>query len=124
MSTPLNQVTVSDTNLTPIIQIVTWFCLATSLLAFLTHVGIRLYLFRALKIESWLVLLALVRSTGWRFPGTAYDNFYQVFCVVQSIAVLLQTGHGLGKPLHLLSNSDIQSNLKVRLFLAEQGSFS
>jgi hypothetical protein len=63
MSTPLNQVTVSDTNLTPIIQIVTWFCLATSLLAFLTHVGIRFYLFRALKIETWLVLLALVRST-------------------------------------------------------------
>jgi hypothetical protein len=44
----------------------------------------------------------------------------QVFGVAQSIAVLLQTGYGFGKPLDTLSDSDIQSNLRVRLFWSDK----
>lgn len=58
----LNQVIVSDTNRTPIIQILTWLCLVTSLLAFVTHAGIKIYVFRSLKVESWFVLVSLVSS--------------------------------------------------------------
>jgi hypothetical protein len=57
------QVILSDTNRTPIVQIVTWFTLVTSLLAFFTHAGIKFYVFRALTIESWFVLTSLVSST-------------------------------------------------------------
>jgi hypothetical protein len=64
MSETMNQVILSDLNRTPIVQIITWFTLITSLLAFLTHAGIKFYVFRALTIESWLVLAALVSSTS------------------------------------------------------------
>lgn len=60
---PFDQVIITDTNRTPIVQIITWLCLVTSLLAFLTHAGIKLYVFRALKIESWCVLVSLVCET-------------------------------------------------------------
>lgn len=55
-----DQVIISETNRTPIIQIVAWLCLVTSLLAFLTHAGIKFYVFRSLRLESWLVLVSLV----------------------------------------------------------------
>lgn len=58
----MNQVILSDTNRLPIVQIITYFTLVTSLLAFLTHAGIKLYVFRSLRIESWFVLAALVSS--------------------------------------------------------------
>lgn len=63
MSTTMNQVIISDLNRTPIVQILTWFTLVTSLLAFFTHAGIKFYVFRSLTIESWLVLAALVSPT-------------------------------------------------------------
>lgn len=54
------QVIVSEWNRTPIVQIVTWFTLITSLLAFFFHAGIKFYVFRTLTIESWFVLTSLV----------------------------------------------------------------
>jgi hypothetical protein len=60
----VDQVIVTDTNRTPIVQIITWFTLVTSLLAFFTHAGIKFYVFRALTIESWFVLTSLVSTVG------------------------------------------------------------
>ncbi|RYN28882.1 hypothetical protein AA0115_g5560 [Alternaria tenuissima] len=90
----MNQVIISDLNRTPIVQILTWFTLVTSLLAFFTHAGIKFYVFRSLTIESWLVLAALV------------------FCVAQSIAVSLQAHYGFGTPIATLDGYQIESNLK------------
>ncbi|KAF1946276.1 hypothetical protein EJ02DRAFT_394467 [Clathrospora elynae] len=94
MSNPVDQIILSDSNRTPIIQIVTWFTLVTSLLAFLTHAGIKLYVFRSLTTESWLVLTSLV------------------FCIAQSVAVILQAEHGFGKPMATLSEQDLGANFK------------
>ena len=58
----LHQVIISDSNRTPIIQIVVWFCLATAFLALVTHAGIKLFVFRAVKAESVLLLVSLVSS--------------------------------------------------------------
>jgi hypothetical protein len=95
MSETMNQVILSDLNRTPIVQIITWFTLVTSLLAFLTHAGIKFYVFRALTIESWLVLAALI------------------FCVAQSVAVTLQAHYGFGTPMATLSEYQMDLNLKV-----------
>jgi len=54
------QVILSDWNRTPVVQILTWFTLITSTLAFLFHAGIKFYVFRTLTIETWFVLLSLV----------------------------------------------------------------
>jgi hypothetical protein len=75
-----DQVILSDTNLTPIVQIVCWFTLVTSLLAFLTHAGIKFYVFRTLTIESWFVLTSLVsfdpNEISGSFGLTALDSCF------------------------------------------------
>ena len=66
MSKQLHQVIISDSNRTPIIQVVVWFCLVTAFLALVTHAGIKLFVFRAVKAESVLLLVSLVSSkTYW-----------------------------------------------------------
>jgi hypothetical protein len=55
-----DQVFITDVNKTPLIQIITWLALITSVLAFCTHAVIKLYVFRALGLESWLVFVSLV----------------------------------------------------------------
>ncbi|KAF3042759.1 hypothetical protein E8E12_010021 [Didymella heteroderae] len=95
MATHLDQVILSDSNRTPIVQILIWFCLVTSFLAFVTHAGIKLYVFRALRAESGFLLASLV------------------FCITQSVVALVQCGYGFGKPSATLSSDDIQSSLKA-----------
>lgn len=93
MST-MNRVVLSDTNRTPIVQIITYFTLITSVLAFVLHAGIKLYVFRALRIESWFVLVSLI------------------FCLAQSTAVLLQARYGYGTPMLSLSEGNLQAVFK------------
>ena len=57
-----DQVLVSASNRTPVVQIVTWFCLAVSVLAFFSHAGIKIYLVRSITIETGFAFLALVRD--------------------------------------------------------------
>lgn len=64
MATHLDQVILSDSNRTPVVQILIWLCLVTSCLAFITHAGIKLYVFRALRAESGFLLASLV-SLHW-----------------------------------------------------------
>jgi hypothetical protein len=56
----MDQIIASDTNRTPVVQIVTWLCVATSVLAFFTNVGIKIYTSRSLSSESGLLFLSLV----------------------------------------------------------------
>lgn len=90
----MNQIISSELNRTPIVQIVTWFTLVASLLAFCTHAGINFYVFRSLKTETWFVLGSLV------------------FSIAQSIAVSLQTHYGYGTPMASLSDDKIDSIMK------------
>jgi hypothetical protein len=61
-----NQVIVSDTNLTPIVQIITWIALVTSVLAFFTHAGLKLYISNSLSLEIAAGFFALVSSNSKR----------------------------------------------------------
>lgn len=108
---PPNQVIVSDTNRTPIVQIITWIALATSVLAFFAHAGLKLYVSKSLSLEIAAGFLALVSSISkkWR----AENNNSQIFCAAQSIAVSLQAANGFGKPLDSLSPETVQSQFKV-----------
>lgn len=86
MSSPqLQQTVVTDTNLTPIVQIITWLTLTASVAIFLAHAGIYLYITRALSLEICAVFTAVVFSAG------------------QSIAVSVQAADGFGKPFLSLS---------------------
>lgn len=80
MSTVLDQVIVSDLNRTPIVQIVIWLCLVTSLLAFLAHAGIKFYVFRSLRAESGFVLTSLVSSIRnyslWAMRITKFARYF------------------------------------------------
>ncbi|KAH7341189.1 hypothetical protein BKA66DRAFT_577182 [Pyrenochaeta sp. MPI-SDFR-AT-0127] len=88
-------VIVSDTNLTPVVQIITWMALATSVLAFSAHAGLKLYISRLLSLEITVGFFALV------------------FCVAQSLAVSIQAANGFGKPIDTLSRETVQSQFKA-----------
>jgi hypothetical protein len=63
-----SQTIVSDTNRTPVVQIITWMALVISALAVITHAGITYYTSRAVKLDTYLVVLSLVCfvvSAGW-----------------------------------------------------------
>jgi hypothetical protein len=68
----MDQIVVSDSNRTPVVQIVTWLCLVVSILAFFTHAGIKLYASRSLGVETILVFLSLV----WRSSGGVYEAYH------------------------------------------------
>jgi hypothetical protein len=59
-----NPVIVSDTNLTPVIQIITWMALATSVLAFSAHTGLKLYISNSLSLEITVGFFALVSGSS------------------------------------------------------------
>ncbi|KAF1949615.1 hypothetical protein CC80DRAFT_256910 [Byssothecium circinans] len=90
----MDQEIVSDVNRTPVVQIVTWLCLAVSILAFFTHAGIKFHATRAMGAETILVFLSLVFGTA------------------QSISVLLQTSNGFGKPSSTLGDGEVDAILK------------
>lgn len=56
----MEQVVVSASNRTPVVQIITWLCLVVSILAFFTHASIKIYTSRSLSAETILVFLSLV----------------------------------------------------------------
>lgn len=87
MPTQLDQVILSDSNRTPIIQIVVWFCLVTSFLAFITHAGIKLYVFRALRAESAFLLASLVSTS----QGATMD--FHTDCLHRSSVLLSLLPH-------------------------------
>jgi hypothetical protein len=104
------QVVISDWNRTPVVQILTWFTLITSVLAFCAHAGIKFYVYRALTLESWFVLAALVSQ---KLQKSTCTDVRQVFCTSQSIAVTMQAQYGFGKPMRTLSDSHVALSLKV-----------
>ncbi|KAL5381018.1 hypothetical protein PMIN06_009844 [Paraphaeosphaeria minitans] len=91
-----DQVVVSASNRTPVVQIVTWFCLVVSVLAFVSHAGVKIYISRSLTVETGFVFLAL-------FFGSA-----------QSITVSLQASNGFGKPTTSLNNERSQAIMKLQ----------
>ncbi|KAF2469197.1 uncharacterized protein BDR25DRAFT_229535 [Lindgomyces ingoldianus] len=92
---PPDQVIVSDTNRTPIVHIITWIALATSVLAFFAHAGLKLYISRSLSLEI------------------AAGFFALIFSAAQSLAVYFQAANGFGKPLDSLSPGTVQSQFKA-----------
>jgi hypothetical protein len=104
------QVVISDWNRTPVVQILTWFTLITSVLAFCAHAGIKFYVYRALTLESWFVLAALVSQ---KLQKSTCTDVRQVFCTSQSIAVTMQAQYGFGKPMRTLSDSHVALSLEA-----------
>ncbi|KAF2443911.1 hypothetical protein P171DRAFT_432011 [Karstenula rhodostoma CBS 690.94] len=89
-----DQVVVSASNRTPVVQIATWFGLVVSVLAFFSHAGVKVYISRSLTVETGFVFLALL------------------FGSAQAIAVSLQASNGFGKPSSSLDNEQLQIVLK------------
>jgi uncharacterized membrane protein YcfT len=60
----MDQVIISDTNETPLVQIITWFSLVTSVLAVITQASIKIYTSRSIGLETVFIILALVRPSA------------------------------------------------------------
>lgn len=80
---------------TPAVNVLTWFMLVTAILSLLTRLGTKYFIFRKWTFDDGLATTSLV------------------FCIAQSIAVSMATKNGLGQHLHMLSDLQIESIMKV-----------
>ncbi|CAI6332616.1 unnamed protein product [Periconia digitata] len=90
----MDQVVISPTNRSPVIDIANWLCLVMAALAVVTHAGIKIYGSKSLDLETILVSVALV------------------FAIGQSAAVSVQTANGYGTPQNDLTDSQRDTILK------------
>ncbi|CAD6591805.1 MAG: hypothetical protein ASARMPREDX12_005417 [Alectoria sarmentosa] len=82
-------------NLTPVIEIVTWFLLVTLVLSVIARGATKAVIVRSLGLDDYLISVATL------------------FAIGQSVAVSVQTAHGYGKPAETLTSSQLDGDLKA-----------
>lgn len=82
-------------DLTPVIEVVTWFLLVTLLLSVIARGATKAVVVRSLTVDDYLISASTL------------------FAVGQSIAVSIQTAHGYGKPAKTLASSQLDDDLKA-----------
>ncbi|KAH0594423.1 hypothetical protein MHUMG1_07773 [Metarhizium humberi] len=88
------QVQITDSNKSPLIQILSWFFMVVVILSAIARCGTKLYMVKTLKSDDWLAVAATIMA------------------VSQFISSLVQAGNGLGQHGDALSEQQIESILK------------
>ena len=104
---------ITTNNITPLIQVLTWFFLCVSAFSVLARGITKTALIHEIGLEDHLIVLAFVS-----LPSTVghVDSLQvsQVFSIGQSIAVSIQCVHGFGKHMTDVHYKDFQIELRVR----------
>ena len=98
-------------NVTPVLQIATWFLQCMSILAILVKMGIKLRVIRDFTQDDVAILIALVLTAS--LPIDALANDGQVLSTGQCVAASLQNANGFGQHRAALNPGQIQAALKV-----------
>ncbi|PYH89695.1 hypothetical protein BO71DRAFT_444393 [Aspergillus ellipticus CBS 707.79] len=85
---------VTTTNLSPVVEIMTWLLMVISSLAVGTRVGLKYVIIRRLSVDDALILVSLL------------------LCLLQSICVAIEAGNGFGMKQSLVSDSHLAVLLK------------
>ncbi|KID86812.1 choline transport protein [Metarhizium guizhouense ARSEF 977] len=88
------QVQITDSNKSPLIQILSWFFMVVVILSAIARCGTKLHMVKTLKSEDWLAVAATIMA------------------VAQFISSLVQAGNGLGQHGDALSERQIESILE------------
>ena len=103
---------ITSSNLSPLVLIITWFLCVISFLSMLARTVSKIIVMRSLKADdftSFASLVSLIRLLQARQLPTKF----QLFNVAQSVAVTVQTSHGLGKHVSKLTASQLITYSKV-----------
>ena len=100
-------------NVTPALQIATWFLQCLSILAILVKMGIKLRVIRDFTQDDVAILVAMVQTASCPVDPLANDG--QVFSTGQCVAASLQNANGFGQHRAALKQGHIQAALKVLL---------
>ncbi|OAQ64781.1 hypothetical protein VFPPC_06008 [Pochonia chlamydosporia 170] len=98
------QVEITDSNKSPLIQILSWFFLVVAILAALARSGTKLHMVKTLKLDDWLAVAATSSNPD--------PTLIQVVAVAQFISSVAQAGSGLGQHKDALTEQQISSILK------------
>ena len=102
---------VTETNKTPLIQVITWFLLASAVVCTLFRAYTKWAVIRFIGLDDLFVSLSLVCST---IAADFSSLLSQVFLIGESVAVTIQTTSGYGKSMAVLSRAQVNTVLQVR----------
>ena len=100
------QVLITDDNLTPLIEIITWFFFVVAIFGILMRGVSKTFIIHRVGVDDALIFIALVGQT-LMFPtiSNAKGPFPKLFTIGQTTAIIVSAHNGLGKPTSL-SNAD------------------
>lgn len=108
---------ITDENLNPIVQIITWLLLAINALTLTFRATTRCYLknIRHFSVEDVLMFMAFVRSFPLQLLMLTVDVHHaQLFSIGESIAFLVPKSNALGKSIQEIPSVHVLvSSLKV-----------
>lgn len=104
------QTLVTASNLTPVIQIVNWFLLTTSISGVIARGLTKANIIRSIDLDDALVSIALVRTTrAWAAPVKSRNAYNVIISSSSALANQLQSRYrlpmALGNPLCLSAYS-------------------
>ena len=107
------QVLITEDNLTPLIEIITWFFFVVAIFGILMRGVSKTFIIHRVGVDDALIFISLVSRTPI-FPmiANAKGSFQKLFAVGQTIAITVSAHNGLGKP---TSPPNTNSVLKVTL---------
>ena len=109
---------ITSDNVTPLIEIITWFCLIISILCFLARGATKSVLVHQFNLDDILLILSIVKLYIPRYsPSKLPSNCGQFFLVGQSASVTVATANGYGQYAAALTASQLERSLKVGLSL-------
>lgn len=109
---------ISESNKSPLVQLLTSLFLAIAVLALLVRLGTKYSRAGKLAIEDGLASIATVRYMRVKTTLASYSltvSMIKLFAIGQSLAVIFQCKNGLGKHQASLSSEQITRQMKVSL---------
>ncbi|MCJ1377796.1 hypothetical protein MMC17_000892 [Xylographa soralifera] len=97
------QTRITDDNLAPLVDILTWFLLVTSITGVAVRGATKAAIIHIVGVDDALITIALPYLSG----------FAKLFSIGQSSAIAVQTANGFGKPITSLTSSVLLTDLKA-----------
>ncbi|MCJ1400899.1 hypothetical protein MMC11_004110 [Xylographa trunciseda] len=99
------QTRITDNNLAPLVDILTWFLLVTSITGVAVRGATKAVILHIVGLDDALITIALSKPYLY--------GFVKLFSIGQSSAVAVQTANGFGKPISSLASSVLLTDLKA-----------
>lgn len=105
---------VTEDNFSPVLVILTWILLCTSILSVTVKLWLKVGTSKRLNKDDGVLIAALVSFASYNVACSKLMLNHQIFSIGQSAATSVQGLKGLGHRLGSLSLQDIESVEKVR----------